>query len=77
MAEDVIGDKETIGPFEKSVPELLPYCSRIKDGSLHLGLLVNHRIDDALGHTFGRGGWYIWNPRRQKFVAGVQLWTDN
>jgi hypothetical protein len=77
MAEDVIGDKETVGPFEKSIHELVPYCSRIKDGSLHLGLLVSHRIDDALGNTFGRGAWYVWNPRRQKFVAGVQLWTDN
>jgi hypothetical protein len=77
MAEDVIGDKETIGPFEKSVPELLPYCSRIKDGSLQLGLLVNHRIDDALKDTFGRGAWYVWNPKRKKFVAGVQLWTEN
>jgi len=77
MADDIIGDKETIGPFEKNIPELVPYCNQIRDGSLRLGLLVNHRIDDALKDTFGRGAWYVWNPKRQKFVAGVQLWSEN
>lgn len=77
MADDVIGDKEVFGPLSKDVSELIPYCNQIRDGALHLNLLVNHRVDDALGHTRGRGAWHVWNPKRQKFVAGVQPWTEN
>jgi hypothetical protein len=77
MTDDVIGDKEIFGPLTAEIKELVPYCHGIRDGSLRLNLSIQHRIEDAMNNSFGRGAWYVWNPKRQKFVAGVQLWTEN
>ncbi len=75
--DDVIGDKEIFGPLSVNIPELVPYCSQIRDGTLRLNLHVHHRIDDAMKDSSGRGAWYVWNSKRQKFVAGTELWTEN
>jgi hypothetical protein len=77
MTDDVIGDKEIFGPLDANIPELVPYAYRIGAGDLRLNLLVHSEIDDALENSFGRSQWYVWNPRRNKFVPGRQLWTEN
>jgi hypothetical protein len=77
MTDDVIGDKEIFGPVTVEIRELVQHAYRIRHGTLRLNLLVHHDIDDALENSSGRSAWYVWNPARDKFVSGVQLWTEN
>jgi hypothetical protein len=77
LTDDVIGDKEIFGPVTVEIRELVQHAYRIRHGTLRLNLLVHHEIDDALENSFGRSAWYVWNPARDKFVPGVQLWTEN
>jgi hypothetical protein len=77
MTDDVIGDKEIFGPVTAEISELVQHAYRIRHGTLRLNLLVHHDIDDALENSSGRSAWYVWNPARDKFVSGVQLWTEN
>jgi hypothetical protein len=77
MVEGMIGDKETCDPIIFKAQDIWRYASQIASGAVNLNLLIQVGWEDAMDHQRGTSRWFVWNRTREKFVSGVQLWTEN
>ncbi len=77
MVQGMIADKETCEPIIFKTGNIRPYVQQIASGTANLNLLIHVGWEDAMDNQRGSSQWFVWNRTREKFVAGVQLWTEN
>lgn len=76
MTDGMIGEGETSDSFSCQQQVLNPLCAQIYAGTLQLSVLIHIAWGDVFGGSSDYTAWFIWHPKRRKFVAGTQLWAE-